>query len=754
MNRLVLSSLIFAFAFITDAHSKQIITPKPQLPDNKAQSTEIAPEQPQDGEDNSSKTTIEEISKANKKEVLDIFADNIKYKKQGQVLTATGNVEVTYKGKKLSAQEVEYAKEAGSLSAYKDVLFVNDDGNIVQGSEIVVDDEFKNASLKDVKAVLVDGSRLESEKIELFSRDKYILDNSSYTPCRACTNSLFWKVSADKIVYNQESGRVFYRNAYLEVFDVPVLYTPYLSHPTADAKSKSGFLTPLLGHSSEYGLFFGVPYYYQFASNKDMTLTPVVTTIDGVMLSTEWRHLVEKGSYKIILSGIYPKERNALGDEIAGGNRELRGHLELLAHYNINEDWQFKMNAKRSTDDTYLSRYNISTEDLLTSTLGFTRIVDRDFTKIQSVAFQGLRVEDNKDSTPVVIPTISGEHNYNIDPLYNQRVVLGYDVLNLRRTVGADSTRIVTYADYLADYISDNGIVFNSKLHFRADYYNLNDVDLDIADTNSPLYDEDLTRFIPELTLSAKYPLINYFEDYSLTIEPHLMAVASGGNHVKNTITNEDSQNLELYDYNLFEENHLSGLDYVERGTRFNYGIRGLFDMNELGDVSFLIGQTYRMEQESFYDVNSGMLDKFSDYVGRLSYSNSDNFGASYRFRVNKDSGRLKRSEAGVNIASEDLTIYNSHIYIDGEDGEIDRQEIYTQAKYFFTDTWGLVGDARRNLDNDNNDGWVHFSSGLSYVNDCFDGELLFRREFTKDRDIEPSSQIIFNFVLKNIGEK
>ncbi len=72
--------------------------------------------------------------------------------------------------------------------------------------------------------------------------------------------------------------------------NVPVLYTPYLSFPI-DKRRRSGLLIPKIGASQQTGLDISVPYYWNIAPNYDATLEPRIMSDRGVMLATEFRYL-------------------------------------------------------------------------------------------------------------------------------------------------------------------------------------------------------------------------------------------------------------------------------------------------------------------------------------------------------------------------------------------------------------------------------------------------------------------------------
>lgn len=120
------------------------------------------------------------------------------------------------------------------------------------------------------------------------SRDRSRLKDATYSTCPR--GNEMWKLRASEINLNEATGRGTARHLMLEFRDTPVFYFPWLSFPITDAR-QSGFLFPRQGYSSESGFDLAVPYYWNIAPNRDMTITPRLMTERGVLLGVEYRFL-------------------------------------------------------------------------------------------------------------------------------------------------------------------------------------------------------------------------------------------------------------------------------------------------------------------------------------------------------------------------------------------------------------------------------------------------------------------------------
>ena len=82
---------------------------------------------------------------------------------------------------------------------------------------------------------------------------------------------------------------MYFENARLEFFGVPLAYIPYFSAPDPTVKRKTGVLVPSFSSSTIFGVGVTVPYYWALAPDYDFTFTPMITTRQGPLLQGEWR---------------------------------------------------------------------------------------------------------------------------------------------------------------------------------------------------------------------------------------------------------------------------------------------------------------------------------------------------------------------------------------------------------------------------------------------------------------------------------
>ena len=130
-----------------------------------------------------------------------------------------------------------------------------------------------------------------AESLEFRGKDHYRFKNTTYTTCEPGRND--WVVEATQLDLDYETSEGTARGARLKFFDTTVLASPIAVFPL-DKNRKSGFLSPYYGHNTRRGPEFGLPYYWNIAPERDLTITPIYMTKRGLEIKNEMRYF-ERG---------------------------------------------------------------------------------------------------------------------------------------------------------------------------------------------------------------------------------------------------------------------------------------------------------------------------------------------------------------------------------------------------------------------------------------------------------------------------
>ncbi|MDD2809471.1 MAG: LPS assembly protein LptD, partial [Rhodoferax sp.] len=133
----------------------------------------------------------------------------------------------------------------------------------------------------------------QADRIEFLDAQRSVIHNATFTTCKRLPGPDWmpdWILRASQITLDNDEDVGTATGAVLSFKGVPVLPVPYVSFPLSDQR-KSGVLPPTLGVDNVNGSEVSVPYYWNIAPNRDVTVTPTVMTKRGVNLDTEFRYL-------------------------------------------------------------------------------------------------------------------------------------------------------------------------------------------------------------------------------------------------------------------------------------------------------------------------------------------------------------------------------------------------------------------------------------------------------------------------------
>jgi LPS-assembly protein len=678
-------------------------------------------------------------------------ADDVTYDTERSIVSAAGNVEIVSSGRILQADVLRYDQETDVVTASGNVSLLERDGTVLFADELELSDQLKNGSINGFKALLSDNSRFAAASAARADGNITVMRRAVYTPCRVCEDepTPLWRIRAARITHDQTKQQISYTNARLEMFGLPVLYTPYFSHPDPTVNRKSGFLVPTQSSSTQLGVAVEVPYFFNIAPNLDATFSPTFTSKEGVVVGGEFRERLDRGTYKLEGSITRPEERNDLNEKT--GKQVTRNHLFATGKFDWNENWRWGFDGAIASDDTYLRRYQISDADTLTSNVFVEGFSDRNYVAANGYFFQGLRTKDDPGETPLILPQI--EYSLVTRPdRFGGSFRVNSSFLALTRRQGANSNRLSARGHWFLPQVGRLGDVWSITAEIKADGY----LTSDVVDQQKPLTPNDdglSARLVPQVTLDWRLPLIRQEQAARQIIEPIINASISpyGGNPSK--IPNEDSLNFEFDDTNVFSDNRFPGIDRIEGGPRLNYGFRYGIYGHQGGYIAALLGQVLRPKADDTFADKTGLEARNSDYVGRVDIAPSSLLRFYERVRLDRDTLALRRNEITVDAGPDRFRFNATYVRLRREltaNELTDREEINLSVLAGLSRYWDLRASTRRDLTETG--GTLNSGIGFVYEDECFNISVNFNRDFTRDRDVEPSATVSFRIRFKNLG--
>lgn len=667
---------------------------------------------------------------------VDFEADSVFYNQKDQTVTASGNVVLEQEGTLLKADKLIFNQKTKELIAEGNVVLTRPDGVEMVSDRAELSGDFKECVIQMVQMKLADGSMFKAASIVRTDNGNIIdLTKAFYTPCTYCEEERpLWSIRAGEIIHNYKEKRFTYKNAVLEIKEIPVFYWPYLRYPDFQVKRETGFLTPSLRGSSEMGTGFDLPFFWAISDSQDLTITPTISFTHTPLIQGEYRGFFTKGRLDVSFSATKDNDDKNLA------------HIKADMEYDINDKFRLTGQLFRTNNETYFRRYPIShvdeQEPWIESNLNLDYFDENVFGYARLYSFQTLRRNVKQNTLPIV-PQLN--YLYTTSPLWKGLyATTQINTAGVYSDVMPQSTRLSVEQAFQMPYISDLGFVVDSRASFRIDGYTIETSEDKTVDTS---------RFYPNMSVKVRYPLMQNAEKYSQILEPIIMGVWAPNSKNKEVIPNEDSADFELNDVNLFSPNRYAGYDRVETGTRLNYGVQWTVFGNNGFSLSTLVGQSYNFRKDDTLSENSGLSDNFSSYVGRvrLGYKN---IRLNYRFRLSNDDLSQEMTEFRLSAGIRPFSMSLSYLNLKGHHQKTgtlqEREEVTLRAQAQLTQNWSVGGMYKYNMVKKG--GPLETTAYLQYENECMAIAFSGEKDYTEDKDYKGDTSFFVRLYLKTLG--
>ena len=474
------------------------------------------------------------------------------------VSVVEGNVALRTPERTITSARMEYHAEDGRAEASGRVA-IRERDVFLQGSRLEANFETGEMVLEDATYSHPDShGRGDAKRIENDPR-RTVITGGSFTTCDPGTNA--WRLEADSLELDRESGTGTARNAHLSFFGFPLLYTPWITFPIGSDR-KSGFLIPTFESSDNTGTSLTLPYYLNLAPNYDATLWPRLTSRRGEVLGGQFRFLTEGGA-GTLEAEVLPDDR------ITGDSRSL---VSFRHRYGSTPGLESEVQYARASDVNYL-------RDLDTG----AAVANTDYLRQSAeVAYElpGLRFEIGVENFQILKNTPDHLDPYRMAP----RVALESRLLernwNLNLDFHGEAARFEHHTDLVAAgtrldlrpsmYVpvrsSFGYLIPRATLHFTG--YDLDEVAGDVPDS--------LSRTVPSFSIDGGL----YFDHdvtvgerrFTQTLEPRLFYLR---------VPHRDQDRLPLFDAgsfsfgydHMFRENRFSGTDRIGDADRLTLAL-------------------------------------------------------------------------------------------------------------------------------------------------------------------------------------
>jgi LPS-assembly protein len=703
-----------------------------------------------------------------------VQAVEVDYDYNNSRVSAVGNVQMFYNGTSVEADKVIYDQKTKRLHAEGNIRMTDAEGRITYANIMDLSDDYRDGFVDSLRVDTPDATRMAATRADRSSGNYTVFENGVYTACAPCKDDPkkppLWQVKGARIIHDQTDKMLYFENAQLEFFGVPMAYLPYFSTPDPTVKRKTGFLMPSFSEASTYGYAVETPFYWAIAPDYDATFTPRVTTRQGVLLQGEFRQRLINGSYQIRAYGIDQLDPGAFAGQ--PGDRTFRGGIDTRGQFALNDKWVWGWDGVLLSDYYFFSDYRLAqyrdplgsfltlpTEAI--SQLYLTGVGNRSYFDARTIYY--LSYSGFQNQVPVIHPVVDysnvlnhpifgGEFSYKTNFTSLTRETAKFDpITTLADTAGlctiasADPlarlpsqcllrgmpgtyTRLTGEAQWRRSFTDSAGEIWTPFASVRADAIDASISNQPGVSNFLPVGDTQALRVMPTVGLEYRYPFINVQPWGSTTIEPIAQVIIRPNEPYAGKIPNEDAQSLVYDTSNLFSVDKFSGYDRVEGGGRANVGVQATTQFDRGGAVKVLFGQSYQLFGLNSFAVqdmtntglDSGLATPKSDYVGSVNYSPNRTYTFSVRTRLDQETLNVERFEAEGRASFDRWSVsmmYGNYAQ-QPELGYLTRREgLLGSASVKVAANWVVSGSARWDLEANKVNQYV---VGAGYVDDCF----------------------------------
>ena len=697
-----------------------------------------------------------------------IFADKIIYNKANQLLKTFGNSRfVDSKNRVLSAENFEYDLDKKIINAQNKVKFIDKEKNIYYFSKITADDKFDEVIGFDLNSDLNKAKFKSGDKFNEFIEPRLsgkeasikdgitIIKDGKFTSCKRTNETdgcAYWNLKASEIIHNTELKEIIYKNATLDLNNINVLYTPYFSHPDPTVKREAGVLAPsFTSLGGDIGSTVKVPIFYPISESKDFTISPVYYFKQNPLLLGEYREKFKNGDLSLE-GGFTEGYKDITSTKTEGSRHHLYGNLQLnfsdkildesifnAKIQNVNNPTYLRVNKINSTNDGF-KRILVKEDDTqLTNEIYFNSFGKNEILNFKAAAYQNISLDKKSDQYQYLLPEI-GYSKYQL--FDNNNLSFNSNLKSQNINTNQNKSTFINNLDYSTpeNYNNDLGVSYKflTKIN-NINYY---------SDYNAPK--QDLNNEInPVLGFDTSLPFAKISKESEQYLIPRIFTRYSPGK-----MPNSKSNTTTLSTDNIFSMNRMNSDELIEKDLSFNLGFDWLwqekFTQNKESEKAGIsIGQVIKFNKDADMPTASSLQNKTSDIVTKVNYLAPKNFDVTLKNTIDKQLNSVYYSDLTLkkfinNSGEVNLNYYEKNKYVGSER--------YAKANLVsnLSNSTKLKLETDRNLKTN-----LTNSHKLSVEdeNECIRYGFYFQRNYSSDKDLKPSTSVMFGVTLLPFGE-
>ena len=617
--------------------------------------------------------------------------------------------------------------------------------NVYEFSQIYIDVKKKEILGTDIKAFINDGKlkvnpknkpRIFANSVNI-NEQKSVYNKSVFTLCNYRKNDKCppWSIQSSKMLHDNKKKTIYYDNALVKIYDIPIFYIPKLSHPDPTVDRRSGFLPPTISDTKNLGASVTIPYFFAINNDKNFTLNSRIFNSENPLFVGEY-HQAFKNSNFYADFGYTEGYKKTSETKKAGDKSHFFSKFIKSFKGKNNSDNTLNITLQDVSDDKYLKLYKINTNlvdynaDTLENTIDFTHSDDDMFLGINATAFKTLKDSYN-DKYEYILPEAFLEKN-----LFNN----DFGNLDLQTNMKIHNYDTNKTTKFLVNDLiwNSKNILFNSGLSSKI-LGNIKNINYETR--NVDVFKESHTNEAHgAIGLLSELKLQKNTNNSRHLLTPKLLFRYAPGQ------MRQEENGSKLNPTSAFSMNKANNVNNFEKGLSTSIGIDYKIK-NKKTDFDFSVAQVINDMENKKMSSESSLDEKLSDLVGSTNLKIGKRLKLNYDFALDQNYRELNYNDLGLSL---DYNKINFNFNYLQEDKHIGNQEYLKTKINLSASNNGLVSfETKRNLIKNSSE---FYNLSYEYINDCLRAGLVYRREFYNDSELEPENSLMFKITLTPFG--
>ena len=673
----------------------------------------------------------------------DMYADGEK-----KIIRSTKNSILYDKdGNEISLENFEYLAEKNIFKSIGNIKIKDHLENLYEFSQIYIDTKKKEMLGTDIKAYMnhqdfktnkKNDPRIFANSIKM-NDQKSSFNKSIFTLCEFSEDEKCppWTIQASNMLHDNQSKTIYYNNAVIKVYNIPIFYAPRLSHPDPSVDRRSGFLVPFFSNTKNLGAGLSVPYFWAVNEDKNFTLTNKLYVEQNPLFLGEY-HQAFKNSNLLTDFGYTKGYKTTSPTKRKGEKSHIFAKFNKIFKSDSGSENTLNISLQKVSDDKYLKLHKIKTSlvdfnnDILESALNFTHTNQDLFFGFNASVFETLKADYN-DKYEYILPEIVLDKNLISNDKFGN-----LDLQTNFKTHNYDTNKLTSFLVNDFQWSSNNKI-FKSvmKNKFLGNFKNINyqakNVDIYKTDTTNELF--GAIGLLSEIDFFKKLGSTNHL------FTPRALLKYSPGSMRK------DQEGSRLDPINAYKLNRLGEINNFETGNTATLGFDYSIKKNNINKLDFSVAQVINEKENKKFNSITSMDEKLSDLVGFATLNVSENLNLNYDFAIDQNYKDLNYTDVGAKLNLNNIDIDFNYLQ---ENNHIGDQDYFkTKIGYKNTKDGVISFETKRNLITNSAE---FYNLSYEYFNDCLRAGLVYRREFYNDSELEPENSLMFNITLTPFG--